>query len=290
MKCLNDHTITMRCRYGLHIVIVMTLSFAILLVPRAATAQEPITPVSGSVRPVTRFSQIDEAEPANIDPKVADRYEPDNITDEAKPVAVQIDTGRVLKQVRTFHSETDRDWIYFYGLKQFQYYFYIEVFTEGDESVRMSLFDATGVDAVWRDQVIKNASHCWECPRNGHFTLQLEPVFTPASPSPTDGNAFTYRFWMKGVPPAPITLSGGVYGRVINQDGNGINRVHISLKNGGEIREDMTDSIGELWEIPLEPSKIDGWFFIDGLYADSSYELLVTTEEDPNNYLVPPFT
>jgi hypothetical protein len=52
----------------------------------------------------------------------------------------------------------------------------------------------------------------------------------------------------------------------------------------------MTDSIGELWEIQLDQSKIDGWFFIDGLYANSSYELIVTKKEDPNNYLVSPFT
>jgi len=137
-------------------------------------------------------------------------------------------------------------------------------------------------------QVLKNASYSWQCPLNGHFTLKLEPVFTTASVSPADANAFTYRFWMNAMPPPLITLSGGVYGRVINQEGKGINRIHISLKNGEEIREDMTDSIGEIWEIPLDESKIDGWFFIDGLYANSSYELILTKEEDPNYYLVPP--
>jgi hypothetical protein len=290
MRFLRNHTIMMSCGYGLHILIVMILSCTILLFPPTATAQERITRLSSYDNTITRFSQIAEAEPTNIDPTTEDPFEPDNMSDKASPVAIQIAQGKVLKQLRTFHSETDRDWIYFYGLKQFQYYFCIEVYTEWNRSVRMSLFDAKALNQIWGDQVIKNNYYNWQCPRNGHLALKLEPVFTNSSASPEDANAFTYRFWMYAMPPPLITLSGGVYGRVINQDGKGINRVHILLKNGAESREDMTDSIGEIWEIPLEPSKIDGWFFIDGLYANSAYELIVTDEADSNNYLVPPLT
>ncbi|MGA1841517.1 MAG: hypothetical protein ACMUIU_12915 [bacterium] len=120
--------------------------------------------------------------------------------------------------------------------------------------------------------------------------MKLEPVFASDTVPVEDGKAFTYRFWMKADPPPLVTLGAGVYGRVVNPDGKGINRIHIVLKNSAGSREDMTDSIGELWEIPLEQSKIDGWFFIDDLFANCSYEFFVTKEEDPNNYLVPPFT
>jgi len=274
----------MCCKYGLRIFFVMALSCAIPLFHLRATAQDGTNQL-----PVIQPSAIEEVDPSDIDPKVADRFEPDDISDQAGPVAIQIDKGKVLPQVRTFHSATDKDWIYFFGLEQFQYDFFIEVYTGLNSKVRMSLFDAKGVNKIWGDQVIKNDSYSWQCLRNGYYTLQLEPVFT-LDPASADGNALTYRFWMHAMPPSPMTLTGGIYGRVINQDGNGINRIRISVENGAGTREDLTDSIGEFWEIPLDPLRIDGWFFIDGLHGNSSYELIISEEENPNNHLIPPFT
>lgn len=293
MRFLRKNTIITFCRYGLHISIAIILSYTIILLFHpAASAQDDITLLNNNNLSVIRFSQVSEAEPINVDPKIEDKYEPDNISNQANPVAVQIDQGNVLSQIRTFHSETDKDWIYFFGLKEFRYYFFIEVYTaELNAGVRMSLFDAKGLNEIWGNQVLKNNSYSWQCPRDAHFTLKLEPVFNLDPVPATDGNAFTYRFWMMAKPPG--AMGAGVYGRVINLDGKGINRIHILLKNGAGSREDMTDSIGELWEIPLEQSKIDGWFFIDGLPPYNPYdpyELFVTKEDDPNNYLVPPFT
>ncbi|MGA1841518.1 MAG: hypothetical protein ACMUIU_12920 [bacterium] len=156
MRCLRNKTIIESWRYGLHVSII-TLFCIILMFPPTTGAQDDITILNNDNFSVTRFSQISEAEPIIIDPKTEDRYEPDNITDQANPVAVQIDQGNVLSQVRTFHSETDKDWIYFFGLNQFRYYFFIEVYTaELDVGVRMSLFDAKGLNTIWADKIIKN--------------------------------------------------------------------------------------------------------------------------------------
>lgn len=280
----------MCCKHDLHIFLflaVALLTTDISLFHSRAAAQDGI-----SQPYVIQPPEMEEVDPSEIEAKVADRFEPDDLTDQARPVAVQIDDGKVLPQVRTFHTATDRDWIYFYGLKLFQYQFFIEVYTvtELDNKVRMSLFDSKGVNNIWGGQDLKNGSYAWQCSQNGYYTLQLEPVFVSGSVSPADANALIYRFWMHAMPPACMTLSGGVYGRVINQEGNGINRIRISVKNGADAREDMTDSLGEFLEYPLDPSRIDGWFFIDGLNGNSSYELTVSEEGDPNSHLIPPFS
>lgn len=329
---LNNNNIMMCCSYGLRIFLVISLLSVILLFSETITSKNGIDPASCNEYSVIQSLQIIQTDPnfksqinLRYDPNqytakpfiiqnpfsycnIKDQYEPDDDPNQANLIATQNITSPDYTQLHTFHDSNDMDWVYFFGLKNVVYHFHV-IRTEGEGFVKITLFNEDGREELCFNPNSIINSFSWRCPQSEYYNLKLNPL---------DMTSFCYSLWIceHFTRVSAIELfSSGIYGRVVNQNGDGINGIHISLKatNSGSIIETgnafednnaigiyysggitegkaITRSIGPKLKKKLEQSMIDGWFFIDGLSSLTSYTVNVSEEADPNDPLINPFT
>ena len=198
-------------------------------------------------------------------------------------------------QFHTFHDKHDIDWVYLYGTEGESYSFIPKSANE-ECLVLMTLYDVNGEIKIWSHfdpnmaQHIGNSIyHNWYCPQSGFYTLRLEPIFLSDLESLPFSYAIQIRISIHSYLALSANLSGSFYGHVVNEEGEGVNGILISLQTNhlGMIieRNDITRSLGYT---DLEESMKKGWYSIINIQP-GSYYVIVTDGNDTNNTLVPPF-
>ena len=211
--------------------------------------------------PITRFLQGLQEDP----------HEPDDTPETPWPIAIDI------PQDHTFHNPNDIDWVYFFGHRGEIYEINANDINGWGYFIRMSLYDPNESPL----QTFYNNLSGWECPQDGYYSLKVE-----SATDPNEG-AFGYSLLIE-YPYAP-TPDAGLLGRVVMVEDNesiGVNGLDVYVGTS----KTSTVSQKNVKNQALDPSMIDGWFFIENLLAPGWYEVLVTAKDDPDTVLADPFT
>jgi len=211
-----------------------------------------------------------------------DTYEQDNTLGEAKQISINT------VQEHTFHSLTDIDWVYFFGYKGHSYEIDAQDTSGCALFIQLSLSDPNE-RAICdpNGKAIPNGSGygslSFKCLRDSYYYLKLE-----RASDPNEGE-INYNLLVKD---SQAVQLAAIIGRVVNQDGEGVNGVRIQFfpSQGGPIFSSLgnpmppalTGSLKKVQDNTLDQTMTEGWYFLTTKIGGGMHELRITEKVDPN--------